>query len=71
MFTLRDVAKEFISNGNVDDFMLWAFGDDVTDILISELPKKWNKKHGHLYKIKSDSSIVMDLIKMVELWESR
>ena len=66
---LKDLAQEFVGKEKVDDFALWAFGEDYVDFKdMITFADAWNQRHSHLLKIDHSSPIVYDMIKMTELW---
>lgn len=63
-----EFIKHLYEEEDIDDFALWAFGEDYQSIVLSELYKRWNELHGECYEINPKSSPKNDAIHMVELW---
>lgn len=69
---MRDLVYECMlpeERGSVDDFGLWAFGNEFLDLIDSaEFMKEWNKLHGEDLYIYPTGIIDEDISEMVSLW---
>jgi hypothetical protein len=58
-----------IDEGQMDEFALWAFGENYEKMTPMDCLKAWNSRHSDKLKLTLESKISKDAPKMVELWK--
>ena len=67
---IHDLAYMVLkSEEECERFIKWAFGDSEC-FPLCDLMEKWNNLHGDLYKLNGDNSVVKDMVKMLNIWQS-
>ncbi len=68
---IRDIISLYLTNEELIDFELWAFGD-MSEIENSiDVLNAWNSLHKHKLKLDMDGNIRKDIESMIEIWRSR
>lgn len=71
-YGLKDVVSRFLPENEIEDFAVWAFGEDYADFIeIMDFSQAWNRNHSDLYKIDMDNTIVNDVYKMTNYFKNR
>ena len=67
---MQDIFAQYLSNDDLADFAIWAFGPGVFRLYSSkEFLKAWNKRHSKALKLESTSNPSKDAPKMIALWK--
>lgn len=66
---IKDYFGQYLSQEELDDFGLWAFGIDDKLFDRALLMENWNKLHGNKYTLMGDGRILEDTKKMVDLYK--
>lgn len=56
------------SESEIDQFGLWAFGNDYKELVGISFMKKWNELHGEVLMLFENGSIIEDIKRMIDLW---
>lgn len=69
---MRSYFSNFLDEDELEDFGLWAFGEEYNtfDRAIDFL-KSWNKLHANALRLYADGKIDEDIPKMAALWKNR
>lgn len=66
----RSIIEHYLLPEECEEFATWAFGEGFKDLIISDYPKAWNKRHKDLIEIHEDGNIEEDLWMMIDLWKN-
>lgn len=72
MMSILHFIDKFLSTPEAEQFGIWAFGPSYKMIISGlDLLNAWNDRHSDKLKLDHAGEVLVDIEKMVNLWQSR
>lgn len=68
---MNSLISKFLNSSEIDEFALWAFGNDYKELQGISFIEKWNELHEEYLKLFPGGLVYEDTRKMVDLWKEK